>query len=65
MRSKNSRHIIIYVATTKQQVLCCFHGGAGTGKLHVIKAVCQDLYRLLCTSGDENPDRCNILTVAQ
>ena len=55
----------MHVATIKQQqVLCCLHGGAGTGKWHVIKALYQGLCRLLCTSAGGNPDMCKILTVA-
>ena len=55
----------MHIATAKQQqVLCCLHGRAGTGKAYVIKALYQGIYRLLCISAGENQDISKILTVA-
>ena len=65
MRNYKNSVDTMHVATIKQQqVLCCLHGGAGAGKSLVTKALNQGLYRLLCTSAVENPDICEILTVA-
>ena len=55
----------MHVNTTKKwQVLCCLHGGAGTWKSHVLKALYQGLYRLLCASANENKDMSKLLTAA-
>ena len=57
-------HIMHVVLTKHKELLCCLHGGAGTGKSHVIKALYHGLYRLLCASVGENEDIFNLLTVA-
>ena len=46
-------------ASKQQQVLCCIHG-----RSHIIKALDQGLYRLLCTSAGKNSEICKILIVA-
>ena len=40
-------HIMHQAAQSSEQVLCALHGGAGTGKSTVIRAIYQGLYRLL------------------
>jgi len=39
-------HILTVAQQTSQHVMCALHGGAGTGKSHVTKAVYQGLCRL-------------------
>ena len=47
-------HIIHKAAQDSEQVLCALHGGGGTGKLTVTRAIYQGLYRLLNKhSGDD------------
>ena len=47
-------HIIHQAALGSEQVLCALHGGAGTGKSTVTRAIYQELYRLLNKhSGDD------------
>ena len=53
------------MASTKaDQVTCCLHGGAGTGKPHVFKALYQGLYRTVCMEAGQNRDNCRILVMA-
>ena len=40
-------HIMYQAAQKSEQVLCALHGGAGTGKSTVTRAIYQGLYRLL------------------
>ena len=40
-------HIMHQAAQSSEQVLCALHGGAGTGKSTVTRAIYQGLYRLL------------------
>ena len=52
----------MHMASTKaHQVTCCLHGGAGTGKSHVLKALYQGLYHTVCMG---NRDNCRILFMA-
>ena len=57
-------HIINIAQTREHQELCCLHGGAGTGKSHVLKALFQALYRILCTQTGQNKEDCRILIMA-
>ena len=56
-------HIMNEVAS-KKQITCCLHGGAGTGKSHVLRAVYQGLYTVLCKAAGENTDNYKILLLA-
>ena len=42
-------HIMHVAATKDKQETCCLHGGAETGKSHVLKALYQGLYHTLWT----------------
>ena len=54
-----------YMASTKaDQVTCCLHGGSGTGKSHILKALYQGLYRTVCMEAGQNRDNCRILVMA-
>ena len=57
-------HIMHSAKYKSQQVLCALHGGAGTGKSFVLKALYQGLYRLLCYTAGQNREDCRILVVA-
>ena len=60
----NFSHIIMHVAATKdKQETCCLHGGAGTGKSHVLKALYQGLYCTLCTEAGQSRDSYKILVM--
>lgn len=45
----------------EKQILTCLHGGAGTGKSHVLKALYQGLYRLLNKNPGEQTN--NLITL--
>ena len=53
-------HIMHMASTKADHVTCCLHGGAGTGKSHVIKA----LYYTVCMEAGQNRDNCRILVMA-
>ena len=57
-------HIVNVAQTDSRQELCCLHGGAGTGKSHVLKALYQTLYCVLCTKAGQSRDDCRILVMA-
>ena len=48
----------------KNQILTCLHGGAGTGKSHVLKALYQGLYRLLNKNPGQQTNNLITLLVA-
>ena len=51
-------HVLHCAILGSTQHLSCLHGGAGTGKSHVLKAIYQSLYRLLSsTAGVDNTDK--------
>ena len=50
--------------TGAEKVTCCLHGGAGTGKSHVLKALYQGLYHTLCMEAGQSRDNCKILVMA-
>ena len=50
--------------TGVEQVTCCLHGGAGTGKSHVVKALYQGLYPTFCMEAGQSRDNCKILVMA-
>ena len=55
---------IMHMATAKaDQVTCCSHGGAGTVKSHVLKALYQGLYHTLCTEAGQSGYNCRILVM--
>ena len=45
--SPDPTHATRRIKTFAQQTLVCLHGGAGTGKSHVLKAIYQGLNKLL------------------
>ena len=57
-------HIMHMASTKADQVTCCLHGGAGTGKSHVLKALYQGLYHTVCMKAGQNRDNCRILVMA-
>ena len=57
-------HIMHMASTKADQVTCCLHGGAGTGKSHVLKALYQGLYCTVCMEAGQNRDNCRILVMA-
>ena len=48
----------------KNKILTCLHGGAGTGKSHVLKALYQGLYRLLNKNPGQQTNNLITLLVA-
>ena len=56
-------HIMHMASTKADQVTCCLHGGAGTGKSHVLKALYQGFYHTVCIEG-QNRNNCRILVMA-
>ena len=57
-------HIMHMANTGAEQLTCCLHGGAGTGKSHVLKAPYQGLYHTLCMEAGHSRDNCKILVMA-
>ena len=57
-------HIMHQAAQSSEQVLCALHGGAGTGKSTVIRAIYQGLYRLLNKRSGENGSDPHALLIA-
>ena len=57
-------HTMHVAATKDKQETCCLHGGAGTGKSHVLKALYQGLYCTLCTEAGQSRDSYKILVMA-
>ena len=57
-------HIMHVPATKYEQQTCCLHGGAGTRKSHVLKALYQGLYCTLCTEAGQTRYSYKILVMA-
>ena len=56
---------VVHEATqSKEQVMCALHGGAGTGKSHVIKAIYQGLHRILNKRAGQTFDNERVLLAA-
>ena len=49
-------HIMHVPAAKDKQETCCLHGGAGTGKSHVLNALYEGLYCTLCTEAGQSRD---------
>ena len=52
------------IQTTNNQITVCLHGGAGTGKSYVLKAIYQALYMLLNSKPGQNTNDIITLLVA-
>ena len=57
-------HIMQSAHLNNKQIMCALHGGAGTGKSTVLKAIYQGLYRRLCKQPGQNPANKPILLTA-
>ena len=57
-------HIIHNAVNSDRQTLCALHGGAGTGKSTVIRAIHQSLFRILNKQPGEDPSTKKVLLVA-
>ena len=55
---------IINQSVKGEHTLCALHGGAGTGKSHVIKAIYQGLYRVLSKIPGQSADHHPVLLMA-
>ena len=57
-------HIMQVASQKEKQELCFLHGGAGTGKSHVLKALYQGLHRICCTEAGQSREMYKILIMA-
>ena len=57
-------HVMHIAKSKSQQLTCCLHGGAGTGKSHVLTVLYQGLYHLLCEKAGQNQEDYRILVIA-